>query len=262
MEDSINFARTEKGRGELLGTEHALKQRQRQVLFLINDATSVGALREKLPGCQELESILELLWQEGFIGQVKSASPRGTSSRGAAAQAGDNKIRISDALNLLGKSRLEAARQYALGIVVSLIGERSPAYAKLANAADVEAFRQAVIGSRKMLAAVASAQQAQAFEQGVFSILNLPASDHLPPSSPNPNPARLNGIESAKAHALEIVRSLVGERSPVYAKLNDAQNRADFASAVVASKKVIAAVASTAKANNFEQEVLARMAEH
>ena len=64
MDASMTFSRTEKGREELLGSQHTLKQRQRQVLFLINDAISVAAIREKLPACQELEGILELLWQE------------------------------------------------------------------------------------------------------------------------------------------------------------------------------------------------------
>ncbi len=250
MDDHLMFSRTEKGREELLGTQHLLKQRQRQVLFLINDAISVQELRDKLPACQELPAILELLWQEGYIGQVKRGGM--PSSR----------IEISDALHLLGQSRLEAARQYALGILTTLVGERSPAYSKISRAEDVESFTQAVASSRKILAAVASSNQAKSFEQAVLSILNLPETDHLPPSSPNPNPARMNGIESAKAHALDIVGNLVGDKSPIYAKLNDAHNRGDFAVAVAASKKVIAAVASTAKASHFETEVMARLSEH
>lgn len=249
MDASMTFSRTEKGREELLGSQHTLKQRQRQVLFLINDAISVAVIREKLPACQELEGILELLWQEGYIGQVKGSSQQ-------------QSIEISDALHLLGRSRLEAARQYALGILTSLVGERSPAYARISRAQDIDSFTQAVTSSRKILAAVASSNQAQGFEQAVLSILNLPESDHLPPSSPNPNPARLNGIEAAKVHALGIVGEVIGVKSPIYAKLNEAHNRSDFSAAVAASKKVIAAVASTAKASEFEREVLARMPTH
>lgn len=249
MDASMTFSRTEKGRKELLGSQHTLKQRQRQVLFLINDAISVAVIREKLPACQELEGILELLWQEGYIGQVKGSSQQ-------------QSIEISDALHLLGRSRLEAARQYALGILTSLVGERSPAYARISRAQDIDSFTQAVTSSRKILAAVASSNQAQGFEQAVLSILNLPESDHLPPSSPNPNPARLNGIEAAKVHALGIVGEVIGVKSPIYAKLNEAHNRSDFSAAVAASKKVIAAVASTAKASEFEREVLARMPTH
>ncbi len=250
MDDRIVFARTELGRNELLGSAHALKQRQRQVLFLINDAISVAELRAKLPACQELDAILEHLWEGGFVGQVKRG-PMAESSMG-----------LSEALNMLGHSRLEAARQHALRVVASLAGEQSPAYARLKAAQGTADFTQAVGLARKMLATIASAQQATAFESGVLAILHLPQTDELPPASPNPNPARMNGIESAKAHALDVFRVLVGEKSPVYARLNGAHNRADFAEAVAAGKKVIAAVASSTKASAFEAEVLARMDEH
>lgn len=250
MEDRTTFARTEKGRAELLGSSHALKQRQRQVLFVINEAISVGELRKKLPSCPELESILDTLWEDGYIGQVKSSG------------AASNGIDLSGALHLIGTSRLEAARQHALHVIADLAGVQSPAYAKLRDARDQAAFEGAVAGGRKLLAAVASAAQATAFEAGVMAILNLPASGQLPPAAANPNPARMNGIESAKLHALEIVRSLLGERSPITAKLNDAHNRADFAAAVAAGKKVIAAAASSAQAQRFETEVMARLDPH
>lgn len=250
MDDRVVFARTELGRNELLGTEHALKQRQRQVLFLITDAISVGELRAKLPACQELDAILEHLWEAGFVGQVKRAGMA------------ESQMGISDALNVLGHSRLEGARQHAMRVVASLAGEQSPAYARLKSARDTADFTQAVALAKKMLATVASAHQAAAFEGGVLAILHLPESDTLPPSSPNPNPARMNGIESAKAHALDVFRVLVGEKSPVYAKLNAAHNRAEFAEAVAVGKKVIAAVASSTKAGAFESEVMARLEEH
>lgn len=246
MEDHICFARTEKGRAELLGDDHALKARPRQVLFLINDAIAVGELRAKLPTCQELDAILDQLWEAGYIGQAK---PTGKGPE----------VDVGAALNVLRGSRLEAARQHALHILVELVGVQSPVYAKVKGAADVVAFRQAVASGRKVLAAVASATQAAAFESGVLAILNLPESDHAPASAPNPNPARLNGIEAAKGHALEIVRSLVGERSPIYARLDGCHNRADFIEAVGAGKKVLAAVASAKNAQAFEAEVLARL---
>lgn len=248
MEDHICFARTEKGREELLGTEHALKPRSRQVLFLVGEAITVGELRAKLPTCQELDAILEQLWEEGHIGQVKPA--------GKVPGHED----INAALSVLRGSRLEAARQHALRILAALVGEQSPAYAKVKGAADAAAFGQAVAGARKVLAAVASSAQASAFEGGVLAILNLPETDQVP--APSPNPAKLNGIEAAKGHALEIVRGLVGERSPVYAKLDAAHNRGELIAAVDAGKKVIAAVASAKRAQSFEAEVLARLEKH
>lgn len=247
MDDHIFFARTERGREELLGSEHALKPRQRQVLFLIGDAIGVGELRAKLPTCQELDAILGQLWEDGYIGQVKPGGKPHTTDD------------VSAALTLLRSSRLDAARQHALRIIASLAGEQSPAYAKIKNTQDVASFTQAVTSARKLLAAVASSAQAAAFESGVLAILNLPESDRVPASSPNPNPAKMNGIESAKGHALEIIRAVVGERSPVFAKLEACHNRADFIEAVGAGKKVIAAVASSTRAKTFEAEVLARL---
>lgn len=45
---------------------------------------------------------------------------------------------------------------------------------------------------------------------------------------------QINGIASAKMRALEIVTSLVGTRSPVYAKVDSCQNRAELIEAVSA----------------------------
>lgn len=51
MDKHLCFARTEKGREELLGSPHTLKPRSRQVLFLVGDSISVADLKEKLPTC-------------------------------------------------------------------------------------------------------------------------------------------------------------------------------------------------------------------
>lgn len=250
MDDHIVFARTERGREELLGADHALKPRPRQVLFLVGEAISVGDLRAKLPTCQELDGILEQLWEEGYIGQVKPSVKANSQ--------GD----VNAALSLLRGSRLEAARSHALGILTNLVGDKSPAYHKVKEAQDAATFTAALASARKILAAVASATQAAAFESGALAILNLPASGEVPAAPSNPNPAKMNGIESAKGHALEIVRSLVGEKSPVYMKLDGCHNRAEFMEAINAGKKVIAAVASSAKAKTFETEVMARLSDH
>lgn len=170
MDDQLYFARTEKGRAELLGSTHALKPRHRQVLFVVGEAIGVGELRAKLPGCQELDAILAQLLLDGYIGQAMPAGQPPVPANASATQ---------------------------------------------------------------------------------------------PPAPGNdPDPARLNGIASAKGHALAIIRSLVGERSPVYARLDSAHDRGALIEAVGAGKKVIAAVASASQAQAFEAEVLARLENH
>lgn len=251
MDERLVFSRTEKGRTELLGAEHQLKQRQRQVLFLINDAISVHALRERLPGCQELDGILEMLWELGFIGQVKGG------------QDAPSGIDLGNALNLLCKSRLDAARQHALSVISTLMGDRSPAYGKVQGAKDLEAFTQAVASARRMMAAASSSSQAEQFETGVLAILRLPDNARAPASAPSkPDLHRMNGIEAARMRALDIVRSAVGERSPIYVRLTNAHNRAEFLDAVGAGKKVLAAVASSSRAAMFESEVLGLLQDH
>ncbi|MEW5769477.1 MAG: hypothetical protein AB1831_03850 [Pseudomonadota bacterium] len=255
MDMQIVFARTEKGREELLGAGRTLKPRHRQVLFLVSDAISVADLKAKLPSCQELENILEQLWDEGFIGQVKQHG-----AKAAAVSEAPPQPDIGAALKVLSGSRLEAARQYALNVLAGLVGEQSPVHARLQSAQGHDAFVEAIAQSKKLLAAVASASQAAEFERGVMAILNLPESDQAPAAPVNPG--MLNGIEHAKGHALEIIASLVGERSPVYAKVNNTHNRAEFIEAIGASRKVIAAVASASHAQDFEKEVLALMQKH
>lgn len=243
MDKHLCFARTEKGRAELLGASKSLKPRARQVLFLVGDTISVDELKQKLPTCQELEKILEQLWEEGYIGQVKASKP--SHKTDAALKSGDP-----------ASTPLEAARELALRVLATLAGEQSPIYAQVKNAPDMEAFIQAVAAGKKVLAAVASSAQANAFEHSVLAILPSQGTGDAPAA------AQINGIESAKGRALEIICSLVGDRSPVYAKVNGAHNRADFIDAVGAGKKVIAAVASASHAQSFESEVLGMLEDH
>lgn len=233
MDNHLCFARTEKGREEILGGGRTLKPRQRQILFLVGETISVHALKEKLPTCQELENILEQLWEGGFIGQVKAAHVPTPASVVPA------------------KPPLEAARELALRILATLAGEHSPVYVQVANAKDPAALLDAVAAGKKLLAAVASAQQSAAFEQKVTALLGHSTED-----------APINGIATAKSRALEIICSLVGDRSPVFAKVNGAHSRDDFIDAVSAGKKVIAAVASASHAQNFETEVLGLLEDH
>lgn len=253
MDQHLCFARTEKGRAELLGDQRTLKLRQRQVLFLIGEAISVAELKLKLPSCQEFEAILEQLWEDGFIGQVKHGSTP-AAPIGNAPPPPD----VGSALRVLRGSRLEAARHHALAVLTSLVGEQSPLYARVLAAQDGDAFIAAINHSRKLLAAVASSAQAGEFERGVFAILNLPDLEPLP-AAPH---AQMNGIESAKGHALEVIASLVGKQSPLYARINDSHGRTEFIEAVAAGKKVIASVASASRAQTFESGVLALLKNH
>lgn len=229
MDKHLFFARTEKGREELLGSAKTLKARPRQVLFLVGDSISVGELKDKLPTCTELENILERLWEDGYIGQIKSSRLVHKEEADAAA------------------SPLDAARQHALRILATLAGEQSPIYAQVEKAADAAALVDAVGHGKKMLAAVASAAQAATFEQTVLAILKPALTEGI---------AQVNGIEHAKGRALEIISSLVGTKSPIYAKVNACHSRADLIDAVSAGKKVISAVASASHGLNFESEVL------
>lgn len=70
-----------------------------------------------------------------------------------------------------------------------------------------------------------------------------------------------NGISLAREEALAIVRALVGERSPVYARLVSATDRTTFLEAVRMGKKVIAAVSSASRAEQFAAAVESRLAE-
>jgi hypothetical protein len=149
------------------------------------------------------------------------------------------------------RSPFEAAREMALHVLATLVGEHSPVYAQVAKAGDSAALMEAVAAGKRILASVASTQQAEAFVRDVTALLG-----RVKVGTP------INGIASAKVRALEIICSLVGDRSPVYAKVNGANDRDDFLTAVSAGKKVIAAVASSSHAQNFESEVMGLLESH
>ncbi len=164
MDQNLSFARTEKGRVELLEGGRTLKPRQRQVLFLVSEAVSVQQLKQKLPTCQELEPIIEQLWEGGYIGQVKSgqapapqpAVPAKPASQTVAGATGD----------------IAVAKARALEIINSLVGDRSPVYKKVNGANTPEEFIAAVSWGKKVIAAVASASHAQNFESEILSLIN------------------------------------------------------------------------------------------
>lgn len=234
MDRRLRFSRTEKGRLELIGTERALIPKQRRVLFMVSDHVSVDTLMEQLPNCADLEDILQQLWDEGYI---ELDNPGSVDS---------HYDRLKDALAVLGTSRLDAARVYAMDYLAPIIGMQSPAFQRLRAATDREGFTSAVAECKRLVAAVASTSKAQAFEAGVMNILSLP-----PAVEP-----REGSLERARQRALEIIATYIGENSPAYLKLRDATSREAFVEAVRISRGILAAAASASKAAAFEHEVL------
>lgn len=82
---------------------------------------------------------------------------------------------------------------------------------------------------------------------------------YIAPAGSSGIAAPLNGVGAARAYALEVIGALVGDRSPIHARIHDAPDRAGLLEAVATGKKVIAAVASSTRAQAFEAEVLARL---
>jgi len=183
MDSPIYYSRTDKGREELLGSGRTLKPRQRQVLFLVTDNISLDTLKQKLPSCQELENILTQLWNEGYIDQIAgdaqatslpqdqaSIHPSAELNTGPkdvpAPEPGPASSPNPGQLNGIGHAKVQA-----LEIVASLVGERSPIYAKINDTHNRADFIQAVSAGRKVIAAVASASRAKAFEEEILALL-------------------------------------------------------------------------------------------
>ncbi len=130
MDKALCFSRTEKGRAELIGSQHALKPKQRQVLFMVADNVSLATLSTQLPNCTELEAIVQYLWDEGYIGLVSAG---GTTAA---------KTNVADALALISTSRLEAARQHALTYLTPIVGEQSPVLQRIRAAQDTPCLQR------------------------------------------------------------------------------------------------------------------------
>lgn len=86
MDMTMQLFRTEKGHEEIFNHGHTLLPRQRQILFAIGNGISFVELRNKLPSCAELETMLNDLLQSGFIqpqpdGAVAQAAPVSGSSK-------------------------------------------------------------------------------------------------------------------------------------------------------------------------------------
>lgn len=68
-----------------------------------------------------------------------------------------------------------------------------------------------------------------------------------------------NRFEDAKHHAVDMMIALFGAKSSHVAKLALAKNKTELLTEVSACKKILGAVASSSKAQSFEQSVLAAL---
>jgi len=165
MDMSIQLSRSIKGHEEIFNHGHSLRPRQRQILFAIGNGISFGELRNKLPSCPELETMVNELLQSGFI---QSESDR------AAVQAAP--VSSSPVLEALAqvlpvaanqpKDSLEAGRNYVLEFMAALVGTKSPAYRQMSEVQDLAGFNAVLPVCRRVIAAVASPHQAAEMEAG------------------------------------------------------------------------------------------------
>lgn len=65
-----------------------------------------------------------------------------------------------------------------------------------------------------------------------------------------------NHFEDAKHHAVDMMTALFGGKSPHVGKLAQAHTQSELLAEVAKCKKILAAVASSSKAQNFEQSVM------
>ena len=69
MEMTVQLTRTDKGQKEIFNLGHTLRPRYRQLLFGIGhgNGISFGELCRRHPKCEEIESMVNELLQNGFI---------------------------------------------------------------------------------------------------------------------------------------------------------------------------------------------------
>lgn len=84
-----------------------------------------------------------------------------------------------------------------------------------------------------------------------LAIKMVQAAHHSPDSG--------NRLEDAKRHAVDMMTALFGAKSSHVDKLAQAKTREELLTEVAVCKKILAAVASASKAQNFEQTVLAAL---
>jgi len=72
MDMTMQLSRTVKGQEEIFNLGHTLRPRHRQILFAIGNGTSFSELRNKLPSCADLETMVNELLQSGFIQSLRN----------------------------------------------------------------------------------------------------------------------------------------------------------------------------------------------
>lgn len=150
MDMTLQLSRTVKGQDEIFNLGHALRPRQRQILFSVGNGVSFAELCKKMPHCAELEAMVNDLLQSGFIQALRNmAAPSHPTPATSPAQSAAN---------------LESTRLYALEFLAALVGTKSPAYRKMGEAQDLASFNAVLPTCYKVIAAVASPRQAAEME--------------------------------------------------------------------------------------------------
>jgi hypothetical protein len=164
MDMAMQLFRTEKGHEEIFNHGHILRPRQRQILFAIGNGIPFGELRNKLPSCTELETMVNDLLQSGFIQAQadEAAAPAAPVSASPAAP-----VQATPAVAASQPAgNLEAGRSYVLEFMAALVGTKSPAYRQMSEVRDLAGFNAVLPVCRRVIAAVASPHQAAEMEAG------------------------------------------------------------------------------------------------
>jgi len=165
MDMTTQLSRTVKGQEEIFDHGHTLRPKHRQILFGVGNGISFGELRNKLPNCAELETMVNDLLQSGFI-----EAPRNPATAQAAAAPSlptpPEALAQSAAAATQPADSLEAGRSYVLEFMAALVGTKSPAYRQMSEVQDVASFNAVLPMCRRVIAAVASPHQAAEMEAG------------------------------------------------------------------------------------------------
>ncbi|WP_461573035.1 hypothetical protein [Thiobacillus sp.] len=165
----MQLSRTVKGHEEIFNHGHSLRPRQRQILFSIGNSISFGELRDKLPSCAELETMVSDLLQSGFV-QSQTDRTAGQSAPVSTVSKSPSQEALAHATPPVATSQpadgLDAGRSYVLEFMAALVGTKSPAYRQMSEVQDLAGFNAVLPVCRRVIAAVASPHQAAEMEAG------------------------------------------------------------------------------------------------